>query len=77
MKKLLSRGAARIQVLLFALFLAPMAFAQTAPPDPFTTAMADATTRVGTYAAALVGLAAVGVVFMIAIKYVKKIPGAT
>ncbi len=54
-----------------------LAVAQTAPVDPFTTAMTTATARVGTYAAALVGLAAVGVVFMIAIKYVKKIPRAT
>jgi hypothetical protein len=46
------------------------------PSDPFTTAMATATERVEDYAAALVGLAAVGVVFMIAIKYVKKIRGA-
>lgn len=44
--------------------------------DPFEAAMATATTKVGTYAAALVGLAAVGVVFMIAIKYVKRIPRA-
>lgn len=47
-----------------------------AAPDPFTTAMNTATTKVGEYAAALVGLAAVAVVFMIAIKYVKRIPRA-
>jgi hypothetical protein len=52
-------------------------FAQTATPtDPFTAAMTEATAKVGTYALALVGLAAVGVVFMIALKYVKKIPKA-
>lgn len=45
--------------------------------DPFDTALATATTKVGAYAAALVGLAAVGVVFMIAIKYVKRIPRAS
>lgn len=50
--------------------------ASATPADPFTTAMATATERVEDYAAALVGLAAVGVVFMIAIKYVKKIRGA-
>jgi len=50
------------------------AFAQAG--DPFTTALADVTTKVGTYAGALVGLAAVGVGFMVAIKYVKKIRGA-
>lgn len=51
------------------------AFAQTA--DPFTSAVTDATTKIGTYGAALVGLAAVGVGFMIAIKYVKKITKAS
>jgi hypothetical protein len=55
------------------LALPVMAFAQA---DPFTTAVTDATTKVGTYGAALVGLAAVGVVFGIAIKYVKRIRGA-
>jgi len=49
-------------------------FAQAS--DPFTTALTEATTKVGTYAAALVGLSAVAVVFMIALKYVKKIPRA-
>jgi hypothetical protein len=44
--------------------------------DPFDTALATATTKVGEYASALVGLAAVAVVFMIAVKYVKKIRGA-
>lgn len=44
--------------------------------DPFDTALASATTAVGGYAAALVGLSAVAVVFMIAMKYVKKIRGA-
>lgn len=44
--------------------------------DPFTAAMTDATAKVGTYAAALVGLAAVSVGFMIGIKYVKRIRGA-
>jgi hypothetical protein len=55
----------------------PLAAQAQAVTDPFTTAMADATTKVATYAAALVGLAAVGVVFMIAMKYVKKIPRAS
>lgn len=45
--------------------------------DPFDTAMAEATTKVGAYAAALVGLGAVAVIFMIALKYVKKIPRAS
>ena len=45
--------------------------------DPFDAALATATTKVGSYAAALVGLSAVAVVFMIAIKYVKRIPRAS
>jgi len=49
-------------------------FAQSS--DPFTTAMTDITTRVGTYGAALVGLSAVAVVFYVAMKFVKKIPKA-
>lgn len=56
--------------------LAAPVLASATPSDPFTTAMATATDKVEEYAAALVGLAAVGVVFMIAIKYVKKIRGA-
>lgn len=57
------------------LALTGLVMAQTV--DPFDTAMATATTKVGAYAAALVGLAAVAVVFMIAIKYVKRIPRAS
>ncbi len=45
--------------------------------DPFETAITTATTKVGAYAAALVGLSAVAVVFMIAMKYVKRIPNAS
>lgn len=45
--------------------------------DPFEAAMTEATTKVGEYAAALVGLGAVAVIFMIALKYVKKIPRAS
>lgn len=52
-----------------------VAFAQVAG-DPFDTAIATATTKIGVYAAALVGVSAVAVVFMIAMKYVKRIPRA-
>lgn len=55
---------------------APVLALASTPADPFDTAMTTATGKVEDYAAALVGLAAVGVVFMIAIKYVKKIRGA-
>lgn len=51
------------------------AMAQTAT-DPFDTALTEITTKVETYGLALVGLAAVGVVFMIAMKYVKKLRSA-
>jgi len=51
-----------------------VAFAQAT--DPFDTAMTTATEKVGDYAAALVGLGAVAVIFMIALKYVKKISRA-
>ena len=44
--------------------------------DAFDAAVTAATTDIAGMGAALVGLAAVGVVFMIAIKYVKKIRGA-
>ena len=52
-----------------------LAQAQTA--DPFTAAMTDATAKVGLYSVALVGLSAVSVIFMIAMKYVKRIPRAS
>ncbi|CAM8660043.1 hypothetical protein MCEMIEM13_01629 [Comamonadaceae bacterium] len=52
-----------------------LSFAQAV--DPFDTALTTATTKVTSYAGALVGLAAVSVVFMIAIKYVKKLPKAS
>lgn len=58
-----------------AVSLAPvLAFAT--PSDPFDSAITAATTKVNAYGPALVGLAVVGVGFMIAIKYVKKIRGA-
>lgn len=42
----------------------------------FTQAVTQASADIASYGAALVGVAAVGVVFMVAIKYVKKIRGA-
>jgi hypothetical protein len=45
-------------------------------PEAFTDAIATATTAVTTGGGALVTLAAVGVVFMIGMKYIKKIRGA-
>lgn len=57
-----------------ALVMSGIASAQSV--DPFDAALTTATTKVGAYAAALVGLAAVSVVFMIGLKYVKKLPRA-
>lgn len=57
-------------------FLTAAAGASAFAVDPFTDAITAATTSVGTYAAALVGLSAVSVIFMIGMKYVKKIRGA-
>lgn len=50
------------------------AFAQST--DPFDTVLDEVTGKVEGYAGALVVLAGVAVVFMIGIKYVKKIRGA-
>ena len=45
--------------------------------DPFEAAVTEATGKIGSYGGALVGVSAVGVVFMIAMKYVKRIPRAS
>lgn len=67
---------ARIGSAVSAAALVPaVSFAQAA--DPFDTALATVTTKVTSYAGALVGLAAVAVVFMVAVKYVKKLPNAS
>lgn len=68
-------NAARTAVVVATLPLAMAARAQAA--DPFTEAVTDIGTKVAGYGAALVGLAAAAVVFMVAIKYVKKIPRAS
>lgn len=54
----------------------PMLAHAQSSPDPFDAAVATITTKVSAYGAALVALAAVGVVFYVAIKFVKKIPKA-
>lgn len=69
-------GAYRNAGILAATVLVPaLSFAQAT--DPFDVAITEATTKVGSYAPALVGLSAVAVVFMIAMKYVKRIPRAS
>lgn len=44
---------------------------------PFDTAITTVSTDIATYGAALVGVAAIGVGFMVAMKYVKKISRAS
>lgn len=70
------RGYLKAGVVVGTALVAVPAFAQGEPEDPFAAALAAATAKVGEYSAALVGLGAVAVVFMIALKYVKKIPRA-
>lgn len=50
------------------------AFAQVT--DPFQDVLDNVTTKVETYAGSLVVLAGVAVVFMVGIKYIKKLRGA-
>lgn len=70
-KSLYAKAAAFIA----GLFFASVAMAQ-AVGDPFDTVITTATTSVGKYAAALVVLSGVAVVFMIGMKYIKRIPRA-
>ena len=75
LRRLARDNAARIGVAVMAL---PAAMAANAAgADPFDTAVTEVTGKVATYGAALVGVAAAAVVFMVAIKYVKKIPRAS
>lgn len=69
-------GSQARNLLLLAMTSAPvLAFAQAT--DPFTDAVTAAGTKIGVYGAALVGVSAIGVVFAIAMKYVKRIPRAS
>lgn len=52
------------------------ASAAMADTTAFTAAVTSVTSDIGTYGAALVGLAAASVAFMVGVKYVKKIRGA-
>ena len=61
---------------LLALSVASLVVPTLAYADPFTLAMTEAGAKVTTYAGAMVTLGAVAVIFMIALKYVKKIPRA-
>ena len=57
--------------------LASAGIASAQAVDPFDTALTTVTEKTGEYAAALVGVSAVAVVFMVAMKYVKKLPRAS
>jgi hypothetical protein len=74
-KTAVNKQIARLSAGVAMMTAASFAMAQAA--DPFTTALADATGKVSLYAAALVGLGAIAVGFMIALKYVKKISSAS
>ena len=67
-------NAARASVAVLTL---PAVMAANAQTDPFDAAAAEVTGKVASYGGALVGVAAAAVVFMVAIKYVKKIPRAS
>lgn len=75
LRRLARDNAARMSVAVLALPATMAAHAQAV--DPFDTAVTQVTGKVGSYGAALVGVAAAAVVFMVAIKYVKKIPRAS
>lgn len=66
---------ARIGALALSALAPVLSFAQAV--DPFDTAVTTITDKVTSYGGALVGVAAVGVVFMVAIKFVKKLPRAS
>lgn len=53
--------------------VAAFSVAAHANTDPFMTAVSEVKTKIGEYGAALVGVAAVGILFSLAIKYIKKI----
>lgn len=58
------------------LLLASMGSAHAAASVAFTGAVTEVTADIATYGAALIGVAAVGVGFMVGMKYIKKIRGA-
>lgn len=74
-QKFLDLVSGRSAVVALSAALPVFAFAQST--DPFDTAITTATTKVTSYAGALVTLSAVAVVFMIGMKYVKRIPRAS
>lgn len=73
MLKKIGLKVAAVSAVIVASVAPAMAQAETAA---FTAAVTSVTTDIATYGAALVGVAAVGVGFMVGMKYVKKIRGA-
>lgn len=64
-------------VAIAALGASAISFAQAAPTTTaFTTAVTSVSADIATFGGALIGVAAVGVGFMVGMKYVKKIRGA-
>lgn len=74
LRRVVGDSALRASCAVAALLGPALAFAQT---DPFDAAVTDITAKIGTYGAALVGVAAVGVGFMVGMKYIKKLPRAS
>lgn len=72
---MLKNKFARLSAIASALVLAA-GTASAAADAAFTSAVTTVTADVATYGGALVGVAAVGVGFMIAMKYIKKIRSA-
>lgn len=66
----------KAMVFLSALGASALALADTGADAAFTAATTATTTSVTSYGGSLVAVSAVGVGFMIAIKYIKKIRGA-
>ena len=75
---MLNRNRKSLQLLaaVSALALGSIGQAHAAAAEAFTTAVTSVSGDVATYGAALVGVAAIGVGFMVGMKYIKKIRGA-
>ena len=74
LKAAVSRGYLRAGAMVGTALVAVPAMAQST--DPFEAVIDTTTTKLGVYGAALLGVSAVGIVFAIGIKYIKKIPRA-
>lgn len=74
---MLRQKFAHLSIIAAGLLASTASFAQsTGGSAAFTSAVTGVTADIATYGAALVGVAAIGVAFMVGMKYVKKIRGA-